>query len=69
MSLPVDVEGAPTTGGWTDEQIRGKSLEEIDQLIEMNDLALDAQRTVVFTQEEVVTNLRRVRARKIKLGE
>ena len=58
----------PTTEGWTDDQIRGKSIDDLNSLISQNELALKIQRESIEKQQKVVDGLMRVRQRKIDIG-
>ena len=56
------------TAGWTDTQIKNKSLEDIDSLIKQNELAAESLMKTYTTQIEQVNKLKQVRHRKLILG-
>lgn len=56
------------TAGWSDTQIKGKSVEEIESLIKQNELALDSLEQTVANQRQTINNLRQVRQRKLLIG-
>jgi hypothetical protein len=57
------------TAGWTDEQIRGKSLKELDSMITQGELATAKLRETLTGEEARIQGLRLVRARKVELGD
>lgn len=57
-----------TTGGWTDEQIQQKSLEELDTMISQNEKAAQGLRDALKEQEDRLIALRMVRHRRVELG-
>lgn len=56
------------TAGWSDTQIKGKSVEEIESLIKQNELALDSLEQTVANQRQMINDLRQVRQRKLLIG-
>ena len=58
----------PKTFGWTDDQIRGKSAEELDSLVTQADIAVDSLSTAMREAQDRAQGLRRVRSRKNDLG-
>lgn len=56
------------TGDWTDSQIQGKSIDEIDGLIKQNEMAADSLEKSLAQQRQVIYNLRQVRQRKLIIG-
>jgi hypothetical protein len=58
----------PKTAGWTDEQILNKSVEDFDSQINSEELAVQKLRDIVAGQEDRLTDLRRIRARRKELG-
>lgn len=57
------------TAGWTDKQIFGKSVEEIDRMIKGGEMVLDTLRQNVTEQEKRIHDLRRILRRKQELAE
>ena len=58
----------PKTAGWTDTQIRNKTIAEFDLQINSEELAVEKLRQTVKTQESRISDLRRIRARRLELG-
>lgn len=56
------------TAGWTDDQIRAKSIKELDAMIESGEKALDSLRKTLRAEEDRINDLRRVRQRKTDIG-
>lgn len=56
------------TGGWTDSQIHGKTVSEIDFLIKQNEMAADSLEKSLAQQRQVIYNLQQVRHRKFIIG-
>jgi len=56
------------TAGWTDTQIQGKTVAEIDTLILQNELAAESIEKSLVQQHQMVHNLRKVRQRKLIIG-
>jgi hypothetical protein len=56
------------TGGWTDDQIRAKSMQEIDAMIESGMKGVESLRATVRAEEARIDDLRRVKGRKLALG-
>lgn len=56
------------TAGWTDTQIKGKPLVEIEKQIESGELGLAGLRETLSNEERRIAGLRQVRLRKIQLG-
>lgn len=61
-------EGVRKTAGWTDEQIRAKSVADIDQMISQNEKAAQGLRRALEDQENRLAGLRMVRQRRLDLG-
>jgi hypothetical protein len=57
----------PTTCGWTDTQIRNKSLEELDAMISSGELGLASLHQTLDNEVKRIEDLRRVRNRKLDL--
>ena len=57
----------PMTCGWTDSQIRNKSLEEFDAMISSGDLGIASLKQTLDTEVQRIEDLRRVRNRKLDL--
>lgn len=57
----------PETAGWTDTQIRNKSLEELDAMISSGDLGVENLKQTLDTEIERVEDLRRIRKRKLEI--
>lgn len=58
----------PVTAGWTDTQIRGKPLAEIDQMIASGEAGIDNLASMLQAERQRVDDLRLIRQRKIQLG-
>lgn len=56
------------TAGWTDTQIKNKSIQEIDLLISQNELALETMEKSVAQQRDNINGLKQVRWRKHQIG-
>ena len=56
------------TAGWTDTQIKAKTVKDIELLIKQNELALDAIEQTAAGQRQTINNLRQVRQRKLLIG-
>ena len=61
------VPAEPTTCGWTDSQIRNKSLEEFDSMISSGELGLKSLHQTLDNEVKRINDLRRVRNRKLDL--
>jgi len=57
----------PTTCGWTDTQIRNKSLKEFDAMISSGELGIASLKQTLDTEVQRIEDLRRVRNRKTDL--
>jgi hypothetical protein len=57
----------PTTCGWTDTQIRNKSLEEFDAMISSGDMGIASLKQTLNNEVQRIDDLRRVRNRKTDL--
>lgn len=57
----------PTTCGWTDTQIRNKSLEEFDAMISSGEMGIASLRQTLDNEVQRISDLRRVRNRKTDL--
>jgi len=57
----------PTTCGWTDDQIRNKSLKEFDAMISSGELGIASLQQTIDTEVKRIDDLRRVRNRKTDL--
>lgn len=56
------------TAGWTDEQIRAKSIQEIDAMISSGEKGIESLKATVRAEEARIDDMRRVRGRKLALG-
>ena len=61
--LPPEV----VTAGWTDTQIRNKMPNQIQELIDQNQMALDTLRQTTNEQQDRVDGFRRILMRKTEL--
>ncbi len=68
IDLDAQKETPMNTAGWTDDQIRGKSLQEIDAQITSAEAGLTSLRETVRAEEDRLAGLRLVRDRKVVLG-
>lgn len=59
----------PKTAGWTDTQIRNKTVADFDLQINSEELAVQKLRETVKAQEDRINDLRRIRARRMELGD
>tara|TARA_R110000772_G_scaffold30806_10_gene76515 strand:+ start:3701 stop:3979 length:279 start_codon:yes stop_codon:yes gene_type:complete len=69
--IDLDAQRKPPeimTAGWTDTQIRNKTIDEIDGMIKQNDLAVASLEQTLATQRNMVHNLQQIRQRKITIG-
>lgn len=57
----------PTTCGWTDTQIRNKSLKEFDSMISSGELGIASLQQTLDNEVKRIDDLRRVRNRKTDL--
>jgi hypothetical protein len=57
----------PTTCGWTDTQIRNKSLEEFDAMISSGEMGIASLQQTLDNEVKRIEDLRRVRNRKTDL--
>ena len=57
----------PVTAGWTDTQIRNKSLEEIDSMIASGDAGILNLTQTLDNEIKRIDDLRRIRKRKLEL--
>lgn len=57
------------TGGWTDDQIRGKSESEIKEMINQQDILIDTFRTNLRDSEDRLYDLRAILRRKQQIGD
>jgi hypothetical protein len=70
--IDLDAQKKPpevVTGGWTDTQIRGKTLKEIESIVRQNELAETSMETALASHRETLHSMRQVRARKLILGD
>lgn len=63
--VPAEV----VTGGWTDTQIRAKSSQEIDAMINSGQMGLDSLRDTIRKEEQRINNLYLIKQRKLLLGD
>lgn len=56
------------TCGWSDSQISAKSIEDFDELINQSVLAANSLRDTLAQQNQRITDLRKIRKRKLALG-
>ena len=59
----------PVTAGWTDTQIRGKSLAEIQAQIDTGEKGLASLKETIRAEEKRVDDLRLIKARKLQIGD
>lgn len=69
----IDMDANPDkyerkTAGWTDEQIKNKTVAEFDAMINSAQLAIDSLEATVRDQKERVVDLQRIRGRRTELG-
>jgi len=69
----IDLDDQPkappevVTAGWTDTQLRAKSLPELDAMIASGEMALTNLRNIVDTEVERIEGLKKARSRKLLL--
>ena len=70
--IDLDAQRQPpemVTAGWTDTQIRNKSLAEIEDLIRQNELAVESMGKAIAQQRNQINNIKAVRQRKLIIGD
>jgi hypothetical protein len=70
--IDLDAQRQPpemVTAGWTDTQIRNKSLAEIEDLIRQNELAVESMEKAIAQQRNQINNIKAVRQRKLIIGD
>jgi len=70
--IDLDAQREPdemVTAGWTDTQIRNKSLSEIEQLIHQNQLAVESMEKAIAQQQSNIHGLKQVKQRKLIIGD
>ena len=69
----IDLDATKTvevrTHGWTDEMIRGKSVEEFNALIASRERMVESLQQTIDTERAEIGKLREVRARKLAIGD
>ena len=78
LGIPVKAEGVflhipkkepeILTAGWTDDQIRAKSMQELDAMIASGEKGIQSLRDTLTSEQNRVDDLRRVKGRKLALG-
>lgn len=78
LGIPVKAEGVflhipkkqpeILTAGWTDDQIRAKSIQELDAMIASGEKGIENLRSTLNAEMARVDDLRRVKGRKLALG-
>ncbi len=78
LGIPLKAEGVylhipkqepeVLTAGWTDDQIRAKSMQELDAMIVTGEKGLQNLKDTVRKEEARIDDLRRVKGRKLALG-
>ena len=69
----IDMDANPDkyerkTAGWTDEQIKNKTVAEFDAMINSAQLAIENLEDTVREQKERAMDLQRIRGRRVELG-
>jgi hypothetical protein len=68
--IDLDAQPKPVmTEGWTDEQIRAKSLDDLNLQVMQAELGVESLRDTLNKEVERIEGLKRVRARKLLLGD
>ena len=78
LNIPLKAEGVfihiedeppePKTAGWTDTQIRSKSMSELDAMVGSGEKGLESLRATLKSEEDRIDGLRRIRQRRLDLG-
>ena len=67
LELEPDIE--VLTEGWTDEQILNKTAADFDQQIESAEKGIDMMEETIAGERKRIRSLRKLRARRLELGE
>lgn len=70
--IDLDAQKKPpevVTAGWTDTQIRGRTITEIELLVSQSELALASMQKSLAAQRQIAHNMRQVLERKKTLGD
>jgi len=67
IELPKHVEERKT-GGWTDDQIKGKTFEELDAMVNQAETAAKGLKEALTQQENRVSDLKMIRRRKEEIS-
>jgi hypothetical protein len=67
LELEPDIERL--TEGWTDDQIKGKSVSQFEQMINSAELGIEKMQETINQEQARIRSLRRLRQRRLELGE
>lgn len=67
LELEPDIER--TTEGWTDEQIKNKSVSDFDQMISSGELGIEKMEETIRQERKRLAGVRNLRKRRLELGE